>query len=80
MSLGLVMVGAEVGDMVGDLLSSSQSTAAPGSRGGTHLLGAAVTVGAPLGSMDGTRLGGMEEEGAADVVGWFEVVGNSDGS
>lgn len=76
MSLGLVIVGEEVGDMVGDVLSNSQSMADPGSKGGTHLLGDAVTVGAPLG---GTVLGEPELVGAPEMEGWFDRDGTRDG-
>lgn len=80
MSLGLVMVGADVGDMVGLVDPSSQSAAAPGSSGGTHLLGWAVSVGALDGIFEGMKLGCTDVEGAAEVVGLAEVDGTMDGA
>jgi len=48
------MVGIEVGAMVGEVVPSSQSRAAPGSKGGVHFVGWNVVVGTALG---GTVLG-----------------------
>jgi hypothetical protein len=56
-SLGFVIVGEEEGAIVGDSDPTTQSTAAPGSRGGMHLDGAADAEGIPLGRIDGDKLG-----------------------
>ena len=77
MSLGLVIVGMAVGDMVGEVDPSSQSMAAPGSKGGTHLEGCAEPEGAPV---EGVILGAPEEDGASEVVGLLDADGIMDGS
>jgi len=80
MSLGLVMVGADVGAMVGLVDPNSQSTAAPGSSGGTHLVGWTVSVGTLDGIFEGMRLRCFDVEGAAEVVGPAEADGLMDGA
>lgn len=80
MSLGLVMVGADVGLAVGLVEFAPQSIAAPGSSGGTQLLGLADAVGALDGMADGSKLGRSDAEGAADFVGAAEMDGRMDGA
>jgi hypothetical protein len=79
--LGFVIVGVEEGAMVGDSDPITQSTAAPGSRGGMHLDGAADEEGSPLGIIDGKKLGNPDAiaegvtEGCCDgfPVGFMDV-------
>jgi hypothetical protein len=55
-----VIVGIEVGEIVGELEPHSQSTAAPGSNGGTQIDGLAELLGCSLGERDGIILGSTE--------------------